>query len=179
MTSSSALSPNTSGLPSGAAPAPDPQRWWALAVIAVAQLTVLLDGTIVNIALPSAQADLDMGDGSRQWVITAYTLALGGLLLLGGRLVDIIGRKHAFITGLSGFAAASALGRAAGTSGVLFAARAAQGAFAALLMPSALSLLITTFTEPKERGKAFGIYGAISGIGSAAPEPPLRSEEFT
>ncbi|MDI3408239.1 MFS transporter [Streptomyces cavernicola] len=170
MTSSSAVSPSSpraAVTPAGAAPGPDPRRWYALAVTAVAQLVVLLDSTIVTIALPSAQADLGMGDGSRQWVITSYSLALGGLLLLGGRLVDIIGGKRAFMAGLVGFAAASAVGGAAGGPGVLFAARATQGVFAALLLPAALSLLITTFTEPKERGKAFGVYGAVSGVGSA------------
>ncbi len=147
--------------------APDPRRWWALVVIALAQLMVILDATIVNIALPSAQRDLGMSDGNRQWVITSYTLAFGGLLLLGGRVSDLVGRKRAFVVGLVGFAAASALGGAAGTSGTLFAARALQGVFATVLAPSALSLLTTTFTDPAERGKAFGIYGAIAGGGSA------------
>ncbi|WP_159041034.1 MFS transporter, partial [Streptomyces sp. FxanaA7] len=147
---------------------PDPLRWWALTVIALAQLTVLLDGTIVNIALPSAQADLGMGDGSRQWVITAYSLSLGGLLLLGGRVVDLVGRKRAFVVGLLGFSVASAVGGAATTPVMLFAARAGQGAFAALLMPTALSLVVTMFTDPRERGRAFGVFGTISGVGSAA-----------
>ncbi|SCF82992.1 drug resistance transporter, EmrB/QacA subfamily [Streptomyces sp. Ncost-T6T-2b] len=150
-----------------ATPAPDPKRWWALAVIALAQLMVILDGTIVNIALPSAQRALDMSDADRQWVITAYTLAFGGLLLLGGRIADLVGRKRAFVIGLAGFAAASALGGAATGPGMLFAARALQGAFAAVLAPSALSLLTTTFTDPKERAKAFGVYGALAGGGSA------------
>jgi len=145
----------------------DPRRWWGLVVIALAQLMVVLDATIVNIALPSAQQDLGMSDGNRQWVITAYTLAFGGLLLLGGRIADLVGRKRTFVIGLVGFAAASALGGAATGSGMLFAARALQGAFAAVLAPSALSLLTTTFTDPKERGKAFGIYGALAGSGSA------------
>ncbi|WP_419249536.1 MFS transporter [Streptomyces griseorubiginosus] len=136
-------------------------------VIALAQLMVVLDATIVNIALPSAQQDLGMSDGNRQWVITAYTLAFGGLLLLGGRIADLVGRKRTFVIGLVGFAAASALGGAATGSGMLFAARALQGVFAAVLAPSALSLLTTTFTDPKERGKAFGIYGALAGSGSA------------
>jgi EmrB/QacA subfamily drug resistance transporter len=136
-------------------------------IIALAQLMVVLDATIVNIALPSAQSALHMSDGNRQWVITAYTLAFGGLLLLGGRIADIVGRKRTFIFGLIGFAAASAIGGAATTSGMLFGARALQGAFAAVLAPSALSLLTTTFTDPKERGKAFGIYGALAGSGSA------------
>lgn len=145
----------------------DPRRWWGLVVIALAQLMVVLDATIVNIALPSAQQDLGMSDANRQWVITAYTLAFGGLLLLGGRVADLVGRKRTFVIGLVGFAAASALGGAATGSGMLFAARALQGVFAALLAPSALSLLTTTFTDPKERGKAFGIYGALAGSGSA------------
>ncbi|MFJ4784296.1 MFS transporter [Streptomyces sp. NPDC088794] len=145
----------------------DPRRWWGLVIIALAQLMVVLDATIVNIALPSAQTDLHMSDGNRQWVITAYTLAFGGLLLLGGRIADLLGRKRTFIFGLIGFAAASALGGAATTSGMLFGARALQGVFAAVLAPSALSLLTTTFTDPKERGKAFGIYGALAGSGSA------------
>ncbi|MFE1340078.1 MFS transporter [Streptomyces sp. NPDC058733] len=145
----------------------DPHRWWGLVIIALAQLMVVLDATIVNIALPSAQRDLGMSDANRQWVITAYTLAFGGLLLLGGRIADLVGRKRTFVIGLIGFAAASALGGAATTADMLFGARALQGAFAAVLAPSALSLLTTTFTDPKERGKAFGIYGALAGSGSA------------
>ncbi|MFB4314976.1 MFS transporter [Actinomadura sp. 21ATH] len=151
----------------GAAPPPDPRRWWGLVVIALAQLIVVLDMTIVNIALPSAQRDLGMTDGNRQWAITAYTLAFGGLLLLGGRIGDLFGRRRAFVTGLVGFAAASALGGAATGPGMLFAARALQGVFAALLAPAALSLLTTTFTDPRERGKAFGVFGAIAGAGGA------------
>ncbi|MFC8514061.1 MFS transporter [Streptomyces sp. NPDC057257] len=143
------------------------RRWWALVVISLAQLMVVLDMTIVNIALPSAQADLNMSDGNRQWVITAYTLAFGGLLLLGGRIADLVGRRNTFVIGLLGFAAASALGGAAANSGMLFGARALQGVFAALLAPSALSLLATTFTDPKDRSKAFGIFGAIIGAGAA------------
>jgi EmrB/QacA subfamily drug resistance transporter len=145
----------------------DNRRWWGLVVIALAQLMVVLDMTIVNIALPSAQADLNMSDGNRQWVITAYTLAFGGLLLLGGRVADLVGRRNTFVIGLLGFAGASALGGAAMGSGMLFGARALQGVFAALLAPSALSLLATTFTDPKDRGKAFGIFGAIIGAGAA------------
>jgi EmrB/QacA subfamily drug resistance transporter len=152
---------------SAASVSADPRRWWGLVIIALAQLMVVLDATIVNIALPSAQRDLGMSDANRQWVITAYTLAFGGLLLLGGRIADLVGRKRTFIIGLIGFAGASALGGAATTPGMLFGARALQGAFAALLAPSALSLLTTTFTDPKERGKAFGIYGALAGSGSA------------
>ncbi|MEU0008664.1 MFS transporter [Streptomyces sp. NPDC006314] len=150
-----------------AADGADAHRWWGLVVIALAQLMVVLDATIVNIALPSAQRALHMSDGNRQWVITAYTLAFGGLLLLGGRIADLAGRKHTFVIGLIGFAAASALGGAATDSGMLFGARALQGVFAAVLAPSALSLLTTTFTDPRERSKAFGIYGALAGSGSA------------
>ncbi|MFF4699025.1 MFS transporter [Streptomyces chattanoogensis] len=152
--------------PSWALP-PDPRRWWGLVVIAIAQLMVVLDATIVNIALPSAQQDLGMSDANRQWVITAYMLAFGGLLLLGGRIADLAGRKRTFMVGLVGFAAASGLGGAAMGPGLLFGARALQGAFGALLAPSALSLLTTTFTIGKERSKAFGIYGAIAGGGAA------------
>ena len=118
-------------------PGPDPRRWLALCVIAVAQLMVVLDATIVNIALPSAQRDLGISDADRQWMITAYTLAFGGLLLLGGRIADFTGRKRTFIIGLLGFAGASALGGIASTAGLLFAARALQGAFGALLAPAA------------------------------------------
>lgn len=146
---------------------PDPKRWLALGIVAVAQLMVVLDASIVTIALPSAQHGLHISTGNRQWVITAYTLAFGGLLLLGGRIADYIGRKRAFIIGLIGFAAASALGGVAVSSGMLFGARALQGAFAALLAPAALSLITVTFTEVKERATAFGVYGAISGGGAA------------
>ena len=145
----------------------DPRRWLALGVIAVAQLMIILDASIVNIALPSAQVDLGISDADRQWVVTAYTLAFGGLLLLGGRIADFVGRKRTFIIGLIGFAAASALGGVAGTAGLLFAARGLQGAFAALLAPSALSLITVMFTLPKERAVAFGVFGAISGGGAA------------
>ncbi len=145
----------------------DPRRWWGLTVIAVAQLMIVLDATIVNIALPTAQRDLGISVANRQWVITAYTLAFGGLLLLGGRIGDLFGRKRVFIVGLLGFAVASAIGGAAQGQEMLFAARALQGAFGALLAPAALSLLSTTFTAPKERSRAFGVYGAIAGGGAA------------
>jgi EmrB/QacA subfamily drug resistance transporter len=143
------------------------RRWTALLFIALAQLMVVLDATVVNIALPSMQKALHISDGDRQWVITAYTLVFGGLLLFGGRIADLVGRKRTFLIGLIGFAGASALGGAAINSGMLLGARALQGAFGALLAPSALSLLTVTFTQPRERAKAFGIYGAISGGGSA------------
>ena len=145
----------------------DPNRWRALIVIAIAQLMVVLDASIVNIALPSMQQDLGMTDANRQWVITAYTLAFGGLLLLGGRIADYQGRKRMFIIGLIGFAGASFLGGLATTQAMLFGARALQGVFAALLAPAALSLISVTFTESKERARAFGVFGAISGGGAA------------
>lgn len=148
-------------------PSVDPRRWKALIFIALAQLMVVLDATIVNIALPSAQADLGISDANRQWVITAYALAFGGLLLFGGRIADLWGRKRTFTVGLIGFALASALGGAAAGQGMLLGARALQGVFGALLAPAALSLLAVTFTEARERAKAFGIFGAIAGGGGA------------
>ncbi|MFC4042525.1 DHA2 family efflux MFS transporter permease subunit [Dactylosporangium siamense] len=155
--------------PAAPVPPPDarPGRWWALVVLAMAQLMVVLDATIVNIALPTAQRDLGFSDGGRQWVVTGYALAFGSLLLLGGRLSDLFGRKRMFLVGLVGFALASALGGAAQGLTMLIVARALQGAFGAALAPAALSLLSITFPDPKERGKAFGIYGAISGAGGA------------
>ncbi|MBO1330535.1 MFS transporter [Streptomyces sp. VRA16 Mangrove soil] len=160
------------GLPSAAPPGyagggAHEHRWLILGVIGLAQLMVVLDATIVNIALPSAQQDLGFSDGNRQWIVTAYALAFGSLLLLGGRIADLVGRKAVFLAGLAGFAVASAIGGAATSFGMLVAARALQGAFGALLAPAALSLLTTTFTDPKERAKAFGIYGAIAGAGGA------------
>src|SRR5918999_4161933 len=151
--------------PTGAAPV-DPKRWLALLVIAIAQLMVVLDATIVNIAMPSAQADLGISDANRQWIVTAYTLAFGGLLLLGGRIADYVGRRRIFLIGLIGFAGASALGGIAANAGTLFAARALQGVFGALLAPAALSLITVTFTDVKDRAKAFGVFGAISGVGA-------------
>jgi EmrB/QacA subfamily drug resistance transporter len=151
----------------GQAAGRDPRRWLILAVIGLAQLMVVLDVTIVNIALPTAQKALHFSAVDRQWVVTAYALAFGSLLLFCGRLSDLVGRKITFITGLVGFAAASAVAGAAGSFTTLVAARAVQGAFGALLAPAALSLLTTTFTDPRERGRAFGIYGAIAGSGGA------------
>jgi EmrB/QacA subfamily drug resistance transporter len=146
---------------------PDPRRWWALTVLAAAQLMIVLDASIVNIALPSAQSDLGISNADRQWVVTAYTLAFGALLLLGGRIADYTGRKRTFVIGLLGFAGASAIGGLAPNQELLFAARALQGAFAALMAPAALSLVTVTFTEPKERAKAFGVFGALAGGGAA------------
>lgn len=146
---------------------PVDRRWLALAIIALAQLMIALDATIVSIALPWAQRDLGASDAERQWVITAYTLAFAGLLLLGGRIADTIGRKRTFIVGLAGFALASAVGGSAGSFLLLLASRAAQGAFAALLAPTALSMIAVTFTQPRERARAFALYGAIAGSGAA------------
>jgi EmrB/QacA subfamily drug resistance transporter len=151
----------------GASSEPDPRRWMILVVIAVAQLMVVLDATVMNIALPSAQRDLGFTDVDRQWIVTAYSLSFGSLLLFGGRLADLVGRRTMFITGLAGFAAASAVGGASINFGMLVTARACQGAFGAMLAPAALSLLATTFTNPKERGKAFGIYGSVAAGGGA------------
>ncbi|SDC57498.1 drug resistance transporter, EmrB/QacA subfamily [Sanguibacter gelidistatuariae] len=146
---------------------PGSRRWLVLATVALAQLMVVLDSTIVNIALPSAQADLGFTNNDRQWVVTAYALAFGSLLLLGGRLSDMFGRRRMFLVGLVGFAFASALGGAAQSFEMLVGARALQGVFGAVLAPAALAVLTTTFTDPKERGRAFGVFGAIAGMGGA------------
>ena len=143
------------------------RRWAILALLGVAQLMVVLDATIVNIALPSAQTALHFSTADRQWIVTAYSLAFGSLLLLGGKLSDLFGRKWTFIIGLIGFAVASAIGGAAQSFIMLAVARACQGAFGALLAPAALSLLTTTFSDGAERNKAFGIYGAIAGSGAS------------
>src|ERR1700745_2290120 len=142
----------------------DLRRWVLRWVSGLAQLMVVLDLTVMNIALPSAQRALHFSTVDRQWVVTAYTLAFGSLLLPGGRLADLLGRKVTFLAGLAGFAGVSAVGGASVSFAMLVTARACQGAFAALLVPSALSLLTTTFTEPRERGKAFGVFGAIGAI---------------
>ena len=143
------------------------RRWWILGVLGVAQLMVILDSTIVNIALPTTQADLHFSNADRQWIVTAYSLAFGTLLLLGGRIGDRAGRKRTLIAGLVGFALASAIGGASVNFSMLVIARTVQGAFGALLSPSVLAILTTTFTDPDERGKAFGIYGAVAGAGGA------------
>ena len=154
-----------SGATGWAAASPAPRRWWILVVIALAQLMIVLDATIMNIALPSAQKSLNFSLADRQWVVTAYALAFGSLLLLGGKLSDLLGRKRTFVAGLIGFATASAVGGASVNFTMLITARACQGAFAALLAPSALSLLATTFTAPEDRRRAFGVYGAVAGAG--------------
>jgi len=145
----------------------DPNRWRSLFTIALSQLMVVLDSSIVNIAIPSAKKDLGITDVNQQWVVTAYTLAFGSLLLIGGRVGDYMGRKKALIIGLLGFAGASAIGSFATSQAMLFGSRAFQGVFGALLAPAALALISETFTDPKERAKAFGVMGAISGGGAA------------
>src|SRR3984893_8154734 len=136
-----------------------------LVTLGLAQLMVVLDLTVMNIALPSAQQALHFTTADRQWVVTAYSLSFGSLLLLGGKLSDLLGRRLTFLIGLACFAGVSAIGGASVNFTMLITARACQGAFAAILVPTALSLLTTTFTDPKERGKAFGIYGAIAAGG--------------
>lgn len=145
----------------------DPTRWRTLFVAAIAQLMIVLDSSIMNIAIPSAKLDLGITDANQQWVITAYTLAFGSLLLLGGRIGDYMGRKRIFLIGLIGFAAASAFGGVSANQGMLYGSRALQGVFAALLAPASLAIISVTFTVPKERAKAFGVIGAISGGGAA------------
>jgi EmrB/QacA subfamily drug resistance transporter len=161
MTSTSTTQPAPSGPETSS-----PNKWVALGVIAVAQLMVALDATIVNVALPTAQSALGFDDAQRAWVITAYTLSFAGLLLLGGRISDRIGRRRAMMIGLTGFALSSALAGAATDLSVLVAGRALQGACAALMAPAVLSLIAVTFTDPKERGKAFGIFGAVASSGA-------------
>ncbi len=147
------------------AAAPVDRRWLILVVVAIAQLMVVLDATVVNIALPSAQRALGFPNSDRQWVVTAYALAFGSLLLVGGRLGDMFSRKWVFISGLIGFAIASAIGGAAGSFAVLVSARALQGVFGALLAPSALGTLVSTFQDPRERGRAFGVFGSVAAGG--------------
>ena len=150
-----------------AAAAHDRRRWLILGVVAIAQLMLILDSAIMNIALPSAATDLGIPPQDISWAITAYTLAFGGLLLLGGRIADYIGRKRAFLIGLVGFAVASGLGGAAQSEALLFAARGLQGAFGALLAPASLAIITVTFTSGRDRARAFGVFGAISGGGAA------------
>ncbi len=160
-------SPTTDLTKQGSVSDLDPKRWLALMVIGIAQLMVVLDATIVNIALPDAATALHISAENRQWMVTAYALPFGALLLLGGRIADYLGRKRVLMISLLGFAAASALGGAAQTGWMLFAARALQGVFAAMLAPAALSLLTVTFRDAKERAKAFAVFGAIAGGGAA------------
>ena len=149
-------------------PAESDHRWLVLVIVAIAQLMVVLDSTVVNIALPSAQRALGFPNSDRQWVVTAYALAFGSLLLVGrSRLGDMFSRKRVFITGLAGFALSSALGGAATSFGMLVAARTLQGAFGAILAPAALGTLVSTFRDPRERGRAFGVFGSVAGGGGA------------
>src|SRR5580692_11797313 len=148
-------------------PAVSDHRWLILVIVAVAQLMVVLDATVVNIALPSAQHALGFPNSDRQWVVTAYALAFGSLLLLGGRIGDMFSRKRVFITGLAGFALASALGGAAVSFEMLVTARALQGVFGAILAPAALGTLVSTFRDPRERGRAFGVFGSVAVGGGA------------
>jgi EmrB/QacA subfamily drug resistance transporter len=145
---------------------PDPRRWWALATVATAQLMIGIDLTIMNIALPSVQRSLHLTDPARQWVITLFALGYGGLLLLGGRLSDLVGRRRVLLTGLAGFAAASALGGAATGPAALLTGRALQGLFGALITPAVLATLAAAFPAPAERGRAFGVYGTVMGSSS-------------
>ena len=155
------MSSATGGPPAASAD----RRWLVLVVVAVAQLMVVLDSTVVNIALPSAQRALGFPNSDRQWVVTAYALAFGSLLLVGGRLGDMYSRKRVFITGLVGFAVSSAIGGAAVSFEMLVAARTLQGAFGAILAPSALGTLVSTFQDPRERGRAFGVFGSVAAGG--------------
>src|SRR6201992_210982 len=159
----SSATPETGGQPAAASD----HRWLILVIVAIAQLMVILDSTVVNIALPSAQRALDFPNSDRQWVVTAYALAFGSLLLVGGRLGDMFSRKRVFITGLVGFALSSALGGAAVSFGMLVAARTLQGVFGAILAPAALGTLVSTFRDPRERGRAFGVFGSVAGGGGA------------
>jgi EmrB/QacA subfamily drug resistance transporter len=161
------MSAATSPVARDPAAGPGDRRWLILVVVAIAQLMVVLDSTIVNIALPSAQRALAFPNSDRQWVVTAYALSFGSLLLVGGRLGDMFSRKWVFITGLIGFAVASAIGGASVSFTMLVAARALQGAFGAILAPSALGTLVSTFREPKERGRAFGVFGSVAAGGGA------------
>ena len=159
----------TSGTDHGAAP--DGQqsraRWMVLVIVSIAQLMIVLDISIVNIALPDAQKALGFSNADRQWIVTAYSLAFGALLLFGGRLADLVGRKRMFIAGLMVFAAASLLGGISPNFEVLVTARAIQGVAGATLAPAALSLLTTTFPDSKERATAFAVFGAVAGSGAA------------
>ena len=153
--------------PAASVPRKSDHRWLILVIVAIAQLMVVLDATVVNIALPSAQHALGFPNSDRQWVVTAYALAFGSLLLLGGRLGDMFSRKRVFIIGLAGFALSSALGGAATSFDMLVAARTLQGAFGAILAPAALGTLVSTFRDPRERGRAFGVFGSVAAGGGA------------
>src|SRR5918911_4455908 len=144
------------------------RRWVALAVLVAAQFMVVLDVAIVNVALPSIRVDLHFSEQSLQWVITAYAIMFGGVLLLGGRMADLLGRRRLFIAGVALFTTSSLLAGFAWSEASLIAFRAAQGLGGALLAPAALSILTTTFAEGRERNIALGVWGAVSGSGAAA-----------
>src|SRR3954452_23170952 len=149
-------------------PPAEARRGWALILLAAAQFVVVLDASIVNVALPSIGSDLNFSEGSLPWVVNAYVLVFGGFLLLGGRAADLLGRRRVFMTGLVLFGAASLAGGFAGSEGMLIAARAVQGLGAALLSPAALSIITTTFKEGSDRNRALGVWGAVAGAGGAA-----------
>ena len=144
------------------------RRWIALILLCVAQFVVVLDASIVNVALPTIGSALHFSEGNLPWVVNAYVLTFGGFLLLGGRVADLLGRRRVFMGGLVLFAVASLLGGLSSTSGQLIAARAVQGLGAALLSPAALSIISTTFADGAERNKALGVWGAVAGSGGAA-----------
>ena len=146
---------------------PDPKRWWALALLCSAFFMVILDVSIVNVALPSIQEDLHFAQGDLQWVLSAYALTFGGFLLLGGRTADLLGRRRVFMSGVALFTAASLLCGLSTSEGMLIGARAVQGLGAAILSPAALSIITTTFQEGSERNKALGVWGAMGGSGAA------------
>ncbi|MGH3276797.1 MAG: MFS transporter [Streptosporangiaceae bacterium] len=159
--------PSASAVPEDKRAVPGDHRWLILMIVAIAQLMVVLDSTVVNIALPTAQRALGFANSDRQWVVTAYALAFGSLLLLGGRIGDMFSRKRVFITGMAGFALSSALGGASVSFGMLVTARTLQGAFGAILAPAALGTLVSTFRDPGERGRAFGVFGSVASAGGA------------
>src|SRR5947207_1550222 len=148
--------------------AADRKRWFGLAVLVTAQFMVVLDVAIVNVALPTIKTDLNFSQENLQWVVTAYSILFGGVLLLGGRMADLMGRRRLFMAGLALFTASSLLDGLAWSEGSLIAFRALQGLGAALVAPAALSILMTTFAEGRERNLALGIWGAVSGSGGAA-----------
>src|SRR6266498_1431564 len=150
---------------------PDPRRWWALALLCGAFFMVVLDATIVLVALPSIQADIGFSEQGLQWVLSAYALTFGGLLLLGGRAADLLGRRRLFMTGVLFFTAASLVCGLAWSPAALLAARVVQGVGAAIMTPTALSIISTTFPEGAERNKALGIWGGMGGIGATAAWP--------
>jgi EmrB/QacA subfamily drug resistance transporter len=147
---------------------PDPRRWWALALLCGAFFMVILDATIVLVALPSIQADIGFSERGLQWVLSAYALTFGGLLLLGGRAADLLGRRRLFMAGVLLFTAASLMCGLAWSPAALLAARVVQGVGAAVMTPTALSIISTTFAEGSERNKALGIWGALGGVGATA-----------